>query len=407
MQIRDWRLDTHQKHPLRRVSEMVVRRCGERRIAWQTRLDGPRESCNRPGFSHRRQSAFTLVELLVVIAIIGMLVGLLLPAVQAAREAARRMSCSNNLRQIGLAAQNYHAAYNRFPAGYISFKTTDGVAPASVQMDPITWDAGPGWGWASGLLSFAEGNAVIESLRMDQPIWAAANERAIATTLPMFLCPSATGGDEPFVVTNELKNPLLIGGRQVRLGRSHYVANHGQESCWGECGSAATGEVFTNIYTSTTTIIPIDGDAGRVADGPFFRNSTTSMRDVLDGTTNTIFFGEHSSRLSEKTWVGVVPGAFTHPRLTSPENGSDAAATLTLVHAGPSGGELDITGAPIIHPVNFPTYHVGQMFSEHPGGGYIALGDGSVKFVTESVDLLLWAELSSMDEGELINWEKL
>lgn len=358
-------------------------------------------------FNQRRHRlAFTLVELLVVIAIIGLLVGLLLPAVQAAREAARRMSCSNNLRQVGLAAHNYHAAYNRFPSGYVSFATDDGNAPANVQMDATTWDAGPGWGWAAGLLPFAEAGVVIEQLRIDEPIWSASNERGIGATIPMLLCPSTTGGDEPFVIRNESSNPLTVAGREVRVGRTHYVASHGQESCWGECGSAATGEIFTNIYNSTTKIVPIDGDAGRVADGPFFRNSRTRMRDVLDGTSNTIFFGEHSSALSEKTWVGVVPGGFTHPQFQSPENGPDAAATLTLVHAGPSGGELDITGSPIIHPINFPTYHVGQMFSEHPGGGMVGMGDGSVRFVTNFIDLYLWAELSSMDEGELVDWEK-
>ncbi|TWU17366.1 hypothetical protein Pla52o_51700 [Novipirellula galeiformis] len=354
----------------------------------------------------RARVAFTLVELLVVIAIIGVLVGLLLPAVQAAREASRRMSCSNNLRQIGLAAHNYHSAYQRLPSGYVSYATRDGSAPAAVRMDAVTWDAGPGWGWAAGLLPFAEGNTVIENLRLDQPIWSAANQQAIATTLPMFLCPSASGGDAPFVVRDSSGNPLVVEGRQVQLGRSHYVASHGQESCWGECGAAATGEVFTNIYTSTTTIVSIHGDAGNVADGPFFRNSKTKFRDVLDGTSNTLFFGEHSSALSEKTWVGVVPGAFTHPRFRSPENGPDAAATLTLVHAGPSGGELDITGNPIIHPVNFPTYHVGQMFAEHLGGGNVCMGDGSIRFVTDFVDLFLWAELSSMNEHEVINWEK-
>ena len=103
----------------------------------------------------------------------------------------------------------------------------------------------------------------------------------------------------------------------------------------------------------------------------------------------------------------MVPGAFTHPSLLTPENGPDAAATLTLVHAGPSGGELDITGFPIIHPVNFPTYHVGQMFSDHPGGGNVLFGDGSVQFVSETIDLMLFAELSSMAEGETIDWTGL
>lgn len=357
------------------------------------------------GFPGRQ--GFTLVELLVVIAVIGILVSLLLPAVQAARESARRMSCSNNLRQIALASHNYHSAYGRFPAGYQSYPTSDGAAPAWTRIDPVTWDAAPGWGWATGLLPFMEGNSAYQQLRLDRPIWDPANRTTIATTMPVFLCPSATGGDAPFLVRDDAGDPLLIDGQPVEVGRSHYVASHGQESCWGECGSAATGVVFSDIYTSATTVVTIDGDAGRVADGPFYRNSDTRFRDVTDGTSQTIFFGEHSSGLSEKTWVGVVPGAFTHPQLSSPENGPDAAATLVLVHAGPSGGELDITGSPIIHPINFPTYHVGQMFAEHVGGGLVGLGDGSVRFLSENIDLVLFAELSSMNEAEVIEWGQL
>jgi prepilin-type N-terminal cleavage/methylation domain-containing protein len=354
-----------------------------------------------------RRGGFTLVELLVVIAIIGILIGLLLPAVQAVRESARRMSCSNHLRQIGLAAHNYHSAYKRFPSGYVSLATSNGMAPGTANMDPVTWDAAPGWGWMAGLLPFIEQNAIAGRLRYEQPLWSLQNRQLVNRRIPVFLCPSATGGDDAFAVRGESGNSLSIDGEELFLGRSHYVASHGQESCWGECGSAATGEIFDNIYLPTTRFVSIDGDAGRVADGPFFRNSRTRFRDVLDGTSTTIFFGEHSSALSEKSWAGVVPGAFTHPSFSSPENGPDAAATLTLVHGGPSGGELDITGAPIIHPVNFPTYHVGQMYSQHPGGGYVGFGDGSVRFISDFVDLFLWAELSSMDEGEDIDWEKL
>jgi prepilin-type processing-associated H-X9-DG protein len=122
---------------------------------------------------------------------------------------------------------------------------------------------------------------------------------------------------------------------------------------------------------------------------------------VTDGLSRTLFFGEHSPLLSDKTWVGVVPGAYVHPRLQTPLNGPDAAATLVLVHGGPSGGELDLTGLPIIHPVNYPTLHVGQMFAEHPGGGNVALGDGAVQFVADDVDLLIWAEYSSIAEHEV------
>ena len=352
--------------------------------------------------SRQKHCAFTLIELLIVIAIIGVLIGLLLPAVQAAREAARRMSCGNNLKQIGLALQNYHAARQQFPAGYLSFPTQTGSGPVEARIDPVTWDAAPGWGWGAQLLPYLEQATISHAIDEREPLWKPEFASTIATNLNVFLCPSATGEPDPFVVRNESGDPLVIESREIVVGRSHYVASHGQESCWGECGASTTGEIFTNIYDSSTETIVIDGDVSRVADGPFYRNSRTRIRDITDGTSNTIFLGEHSSALSEKTWVGVVPGAFTQPNFRSPENGPDAAATLTLVHAGPSGGELDITGFPIIHPVNFPTLHVGQMYAEHPGGGQVALGDGSVRFVSEDINLILFAELSSIDEGELI-----
>ena len=353
------------------------------------------------------KSGFTLIELLVVIAIIGILVALLMPAVQAAREAARRTQCANNLKQIGLALHNYHDALKRLPAGYDSYPTRDGSGPGWADIDPYTWDAAPGWGWSSKILAFSEQNNLSDQIRFDRSIWDPLNVESIRQTLPQFLCPSSAGEKDPFVVLNENRQPLMRYGNEIVLGRSHYVANHGQESCWGDCGSAATGIIFTNIYTGETTTVDIYGDAGAVADGPFFRNSRTRFSHVLDGLSQTIFIGEHGSRLSEKTWAGVVPGAFTHPRFTTPVNGPDAAATLTLVHAGPSGGELDITGFPIIHPINYPAYHVGQMFADHPVGGNILFGDGSVQFVSENIDLMVFAELSSMAEGEPIDWTQI
>ncbi len=354
--------------------------------------------CRRVGSSR----GFTLIELLVVIAIIGILVSLLLPAVQQAREAARRSQCQNHLKQLGLALHNYHDTHRALPAGYYSYPTSDGSAPAWANTDSATWDGAPGWGWGTMLLPYLDQAVIYNALAIDSPCWSPANASLVRTKLPVFLCPTSSGPDDSFTVENAAGSPLVVGGNQLVFGRSNYVASHGQESCWGECGASKTGVIFTNIYTSTTAPVIINGDASRVADGPFFRNSGVQLRDFVDGTSNSIVLGEHSSQLSDKTWVGVVPGAFTRPSVSTPENGPDAAATLTLVHAGPSGGELDITGDPIIHPINFPTLHVGQMYSEHPGGGQVCMADGSVRFVSENINLLLWAELSSIAEGEVI-----
>ena len=356
----------------------------------------------RGTFIKVRSQGFTLVELLVVIAIISMLVTLLLPAVQAAREAARATQCTNNLKQLGIATHNFESARRRLPAGYESYPTKNGQAPTWTRIDSATWDAGPGWGWTSRLMPFLEEGNLVDALHgQNQPLWDPNFRSAVATSVSTLLCPSSSGPKGPITVLDEAGQALVIGAGPLLLGRSHYVASHGQESCWGECGASTSGIVFDDIYNSTTREVEIHGDASKVADGPFYRNSKVRFRQITDGLSKTIFFGEHSSRLSDKTWVGVVPGAFTHPRFASPENGPDAAATLTLVHAGPSGGELDITGLPIIHPVNFPTYHVGQMFAEHAAGGYVCMGDGSVRLITNDFDLITFAELSSMNEGEI------
>ncbi len=346
----------------------------------------------------RPPCGFTLVELLVVIAIIGLLIALLLPAVQAAREAARRNQCASQLKQLGLALHNFEGAQRKLPPGYASFSRT---TPPSPLRDPQTWDAPPGWGWTAYLLPRLEESALADQIDYQQPIWAPRHMAAINTTIPILLCPSDPGFKEPFVVVDANGAQVTIAGTTVEVGRSNYVASHGQESCWGECGATPSTLVFTNIYTSETKEITHNGDVSVVADGPFFRNSAVRFRQVTDGLSKTIFLGEHAAELSDKTWVGVVPGGSTPPRITTPENGADAAATLVLVHGGPSGGELDITGWPIIHPINYPTYHVGQMYATHPGGGNVCLGDGSTRFVADEVDLILWAEMSSIAEGEV------
>lgn len=337
-------------------------------------------SASRPGF--------TLVELLVVIAIIGVMVGLLLPAVQAAREAARRMTCSSKLKQIGLAMHNYESTYKRLPSGYESFNRYNLITSLPAEdFDPETWDARSGWSWAAAILPFIEQQPLYDRIDFGAPLWEPRFSGVRETKLPIFLCPSATGGEEAFTVVDESNASLIKRGGVVRLGRSNYVVSHGREEAWGERSGPDGG---------------LNGDVSRVADGPFFRNSRTRFSDVIDGLSNTVFGGEHTSRLSDKSWAGIVPGAFVHPKVASPDNGPESAAGLLFVHSGPSDGEVDAFGNLIIHPPNFPTLHVCQMQSEHPGGAHILLGDASVRFVSESVDRVLFAALSSMAGGETV-----
>ena len=353
---------------------------------------------------NKHHNGFTLVELLVVIAIIGVLIALLLPAVQFAREAARRTQCSNNLRQLGLGIHNFESIHKKLPPGYSSHETNNGTVSPGAYIDPTTWDAGPGWGWSAHLLPFIEKNNIHSQFDFETPLWDDNYRSLVSIKIPTFLCPSSSGDDDPIRIVDENNQDFSPNGNTpFYLGRSHYVASHGQESAWGpEAGVDIFGEVFTDIYSGTTRTVEIRGDVSAVADGPFYRNSETRFSNFRDGLSNTIMLGEHSSRLSDKTWVGVVPSAIVHPRILTPVNGPDGAATLVLVHAGPSGGELDITGLPIIHPLNFPTNHVGQMYAEHPAGGNVCMGDGSVSFISNEIDLFTFAEMSSMAEGEVI-----
>lgn len=327
-----------------------------------------------------KRLGFTLIELLVVIAIIGVLIGLLLPSVQQARESARRMQCGSNLRQLMLAMHSHESGKQLFPAGYLSDTTRN-------DRDSSTFDGSPGTGWGLQLAPFLEEAAMANNFAgvtdPSQGILHPANRNLVSQKFQFFLCPSSAGDREPFVVKDIGGSPLASG---IELGRSHYVANAGHEEPWG--------------------MFPASQSWDAIANGPLYRNSTTRQRNVTDGMSTTVFLGEHTSSLSEKSWAGIVPGGASHPTqkfATRIGTAADYAATLVLVHSGPAAAETALYGYEVIHPPNSPASHVCQMYSDHPGGANVANGDGSVRFVSEFINQDVWRAVSSVADGEVVS----
>jgi prepilin-type N-terminal cleavage/methylation domain-containing protein/prepilin-type processing-associated H-X9-DG protein len=287
------------------------------------------------------RSAFTLVELLVVIAIVGILIGLLLPAVQAARESARRTECTNNLRQIGLAMQMYADMCRVLPPGWMA------VDPSTGQHDVA---GQPGWACASAILPYLEQNNLAENqLRTDLPVTDPANDTARVTVLPGFHCPS-DGGNQWFELEAEDGS-----GPLARLATTSYVGMFGTLELH-ECEEAAPG---TQCY----------------GDGVLFHNSFVKLSDVGDGLSQTIFVGERSSRLGSSTWVGVVPG------------GEEAMQRVV--------GVAD-------HPPNHPTGHFDDFSSGHWNGTNFLYGDGSVRFLSEDIDINVYKAMATRNGAELV-----
>ena len=361
-----------------------------------------------------RRSGFTLVELLVVIAIIGVLVGLLLPAVQQAREAARRMSCSNNMKQLGLALHNYHSAYNRLP-----YRSGGTNAPWSID-GSNQWRAS---GFVS-LLPMLEQTALYEQISSPQvfngiqynPFGDNTRDTSTyelwASDIPTLLCPSSP-------------QRKLIGS--VSFGLNHYGFSGGDSALF-----------ITNSAPSTWQ------NAQRRVRGPFGRRTDHRFRDVYDGLSNTIFMGEITTSTGDRTHLGATARNQGNQVLDSPNtclltlDGATRqflpSVTVVSVSRGQrwAGGAAPYTCVNTILPPNAPSCASGgwnapghyTVQSRHPGGAHVLLGDGSVQFVSESIDtgnLALpspdttgggpspygvWGAMGSMNGGEPISGER-
>ena len=330
---------------------------------------------------------FTLIELLVVIAIIGILIGLLLPAVQAAREAARRAKCMSGMRQIGLAVASYEGVHGCIVSGYLSATlplTTDAV-PGN-NPDPQTHDNGPGWGWLALLLPQAELAPLHASINFNLPTWAADNGTAVLVQVEVFLCPSADNPPEPVAMVDANQNLLPVANQH--FARANYQYNMG----WND-----------------TSITPAEVDYNNQSlgcNGPLYRNSGVTYAGVRDGLSSTVIAGEKAPYLADASWVGTIPGYrhFAYNAFASAGTGGigvnyDYPGALLAAHSGPSLYE----SPRVIHPPNSPLGHTDELYALHPGGANVLMGDGSVRFIRESINLRTWQALSSRAVGEVID----
>jgi prepilin-type N-terminal cleavage/methylation domain-containing protein/prepilin-type processing-associated H-X9-DG protein len=322
--------------------------------------------------ARRGPAAFTLVELLVVIAIIGILIALLLPAIQAAREAARRTQCSNNLKQIGLALLNYHDTKRHFPEGY-------SASAAYVDADTPTT---PGWGWATEILPFCEEQILYASIHLDLPIEDAKNAAAIKTVIGPFLCPSDTGdgGDRTRITIAD-----NFGNKLIEAAPSSYNA------C---CGGDESGT---------------EDETGH---GIFFRNSHVRLADVTDGTSKTIMVGDHACAIAQGIWAGAVSGGVCRRGPMNPCPGAAAASrlapNLVLAHSHLNNATADTDAG------------LDDFSSGHVGGSNFVFADGSVRFLTDvpgdnpegsasqyTPDSVVFQALGTRADGEVISGDAL
>ncbi len=304
------------------------------------------------------RNAFTLIELLVVIAIIAILIALLVPAVQKVREAAARLQCSNNLKQIGLAFHNYHGTQRCFPPGFSSqTASVDGLS------------TGPGWGWAAHLLPYLEQANVHRQIDFTKDIAHPANAAARTNSLAVFLCPSDSPASPTVVVNDSSGSPIC----SVAFG--NYV------------GMAGVYEV---------SLFP---DTGNGVPGAMLRNSKVRVTDIADGSSNTLFVGERAwnwqgrVRSPLTTWVGAVTNASV-PQTLNPALGTEVEGVLVLTNSG----SIDEARVPNNH-----LDHVEDPNSNHTGGVNFLFGDGSVRSIQNTISPAVWVGVTTRSGGEPVN----
>ncbi len=333
----------------------------------------------------RHRSAFTLVELLVVIAIIGVLVGLLLPAVQAAREAARRMQCGNNVKQIGLALQNYHSAFNTFPTSAV-------YGPG--KFNGVSYPLPYHHTWLTSILPQIEGSTLFQSVNYNLPAW---NQPFISTPSIAFArCPSDPNYKRMFDAQNFTVTDYA-GSQGFHWWPTADVGN------WGPWNTM--GDKFQTR-----------GDMS----GVFCVTKYTSIRDITDGTSYSMAVGETDS-------AGFTGGGFLTSGTGIRRVGGESVFRASFIAlavtgwAGNEGGgarckEVDgngktngnwFRGAPYAYePTYITAWGINAEWpgtsSFHTGGIQSGFADGGVHFITSNIDMGAYIKLNAIADNNLL-----
>ena len=305
---------------------------------------------------HRR--GFTLTELLVVLAIIGTLIALLLPAVQRVREAANRVRCQNNLKQIGLALHLYHDDAGSFPAGYLWMPMLAGAEPCPNPADDPT-DTHPGWGWAALLLPYLEQDNLRRQIDLQVPVEDPRYDPLRTALLPIFVCPSDRGAGVYTMVSD--------------LG-------------------LAMGQAATNSYAASYGSglrIALEPDRGN---GLFFRNSQVRLADITDGSSNTLAIGERAALFTRAPWAGAPCEGTLHITPGAPTDSTAVGDSPTQ--------PLAQTGS---HTLNDRSADPDNFFTPHPAAGPFLFADGSVRGVRTQIDPAVFQALSTRAGGEVVS----
>lgn len=344
----------------------------------------------------KNSRGFTLIELLVVIAIIAVLIALLLPAVQQAREAARRSQCKNNLKQIGLAFHNYHETYNMFASpSTIGLTVSTGLVIRN------------GTSWCTAILPYIDQGPAYNLYNMDAGPYGATNAAATKTVVPAFLCPSVPRTSSSVTISVPAGTDLDGGGAFPPLGAALDLTGG---ACDYDPPSGVRADFQAAAVAQNPSLAGVQR-AGwntwtiRVLDVPSFSDPGDGgrIRDITDGTSNTILMSELAGR--NDLWrVGKKVAASDPNAIIQSMVGSGNWADLFKGDSWVSGCLIDGTdsgnGGP--YAVNRSNVNTSGLYSWHTGGAHVAMCDGTVRFISENIGAGVLSPLVTRAGGEVV-----